>query len=313
MLAAVARRGALIVLGLVVALLAAELLLQAGAAYRTATGRRADLTVGDGVRILCVGDSHTYGLYLDEQDSYPSQLQRLLGNGVQVVNLGFPGMNSSRLRAELPGMLDAIRPSVVFILIGANDLWTAPVPVDAASERAEGWWSWLTRRSRVYRLLFMLVRGLQTSDDDRPQIDIPRVSMESSSVPDGQEVVARYGDHTFHLGWQPVGPQPSAERPQIAGHLASIVAMVRAHGAEPVVLTYPSTHSTYRNVSTTIAARAREADAPVIDLSAAFQTMCAERDCQPLFFGDGHATQPGYTEVARIVAQWLEAHPDPSR
>ena len=45
MLAAVARRGALIVFGLVVALLAAELLLQAGAAYRTATGRRAAWTL----------------------------------------------------------------------------------------------------------------------------------------------------------------------------------------------------------------------------------------------------------------------------
>jgi lysophospholipase L1-like esterase len=249
---------------------------------------------------------HTYGLYLDEQDSYPAQLQRRLGNGVQVVNLGFPGMNSSRLRVELPGMLDAIQPSIVFILIGVNDLWTAPVPVDESSQRAEGWSSWVYRHSRVYRLLFILARGLRVSSAAAPDVDVPRIAMESSSHLDGQEVVARYGDHSFRLGCQPVGTDQPAPAPQHAEHLARINATVRAHGAQPVVLTYPSNHSLYRQISAGIAARARALDAPVVDLNAQFQSLCAAQDCEPLFFGDGHATAPGYREVARMIAQWLQ-------
>jgi lysophospholipase L1-like esterase len=312
MLGTLLRRGALIVLGLAAALLAAEVLLQAGAAYRRWSGTRPELAVGEGTRILCVGDSHTYGLYLEPDQSYPGQLQRLLGDGVQVVNLGFPGMNSSRLRAELPAMLDAIHPSVVFILIGVNDLWTAPVPVDAAAARAESWSSWLYRRFRVYRLLYILVSGIGLQEQGAQPVVMPRVSMESTATIDGQEAEARYGDHTFKLGWQPVSKDHPPQAAEQADNLARIVEEVRQHGAEPVVLTYPSDHNVYQKVSAAIAERARRAGAPLIDLNAQFKEQCAAGGCATLFFGDGHPTEPGYRQMAEILAAWLRQQEAPA-
>src|SRR3954447_9225811 len=89
--------------------------------------------------ILCVGDSNTYGLYLRDRDqeAYPSQLERSWNadpnrTPIEVLNLGYPGVNSSRLIRDLSRMLDVLSPEVVMIMIGSNDYWTASV--SAANE-----------------------------------------------------------------------------------------------------------------------------------------------------------------------------------
>ena len=138
--------------------------------------------------------------------------------------------------------------------------------------------------------------------------------MESAATVEGQEVVARYGDHTFHLGWKPVSEQQPAQAPQLAEHMAHIVAIVRAHGARPVVLTYPSDHrslSPGQRCDCEAGPRSSMHRSSISTRSS--KPLCAERDCQPLFFGDGHATEPGYREMAAMVAQWMQQQqsPDP--
>ena len=54
------------------------------------------------VRILTLGDSNTYGLYLQADQAYPSLLEQQWNahhpdNRIEVINLGFPGTNSSRV------------------------------------------------------------------------------------------------------------------------------------------------------------------------------------------------------------------------
>src|SRR5690242_10576956 len=94
---------AMVVLGMALGLLAAELCLQTVAAARAALGRRLpSLVAGSGKTILCVGDADTYGFEVAPEQSYPSQLERNLGGAAQVLNLGFPGVNSSQLQARLP-------------------------------------------------------------------------------------------------------------------------------------------------------------------------------------------------------------------
>ncbi|MBQ0024637.1 MAG: hypothetical protein KBT00_02795, partial [Bacteroidales bacterium] len=45
------------------------------------------------VKVACIGDSVTYGYGLEnrDNDSYPAQLQKLLGNGYDVRNFGHNG------------------------------------------------------------------------------------------------------------------------------------------------------------------------------------------------------------------------------
>jgi lysophospholipase L1-like esterase len=83
-------------------------------------------------RVLCIGDSHTYGLWVDREQAYPQQLEALWNEEkvrplIEVMNLGFSGVNSGQLVRDLPRMIDAFEPDVVIILVGVNDYWTRPV------------------------------------------------------------------------------------------------------------------------------------------------------------------------------------------
>ena len=53
-----------------------------------------------------MGDSNTYGLYLDKKDAYPKQLETIWNathknNPIEVINLGYPGSNSSDTRSKI--------------------------------------------------------------------------------------------------------------------------------------------------------------------------------------------------------------------
>jgi lysophospholipase L1-like esterase len=80
----------------------------------------------DTFRVLCVGDSITYGFNVDQEDTYPRQLERLLrarhtGRPIEVLNTGVPGWSWLQgLRfLELEGL--ARRPSLVIAAHGTND------------------------------------------------------------------------------------------------------------------------------------------------------------------------------------------------
>ena len=82
------------------------------------------------ITILCVGDSHTYGAKLPDEDSYPSQLQVLLAErypewGFNVVNLGFPGVNSAFVASRLESQIRQIRPHLVLVSGGSNNIWNS--------------------------------------------------------------------------------------------------------------------------------------------------------------------------------------------
>src|SRR2546422_967854 len=80
---------------------------------------------------------------------------------IEVMNLGFPGTNSSHIRNALPKLLSMFHPDVVTVMVGGNDWWTAPEPMaDAPGTRAR-LDTFLWRVSRLYRLLYMLRRSSQ--------------------------------------------------------------------------------------------------------------------------------------------------------
>jgi lysophospholipase L1-like esterase len=104
-------------------------------------------------RVLCVGDSITYGFNVDTVDTYPKQLEALLaqrypGRRFEVINAGVPGWSwlQGRRYLELEGL--ALRPDVVVIGHGTNDQFFPTTVTD--SERIGRSTSW---SSRIYRSL----------------------------------------------------------------------------------------------------------------------------------------------------------------
>jgi lysophospholipase L1-like esterase len=118
-----------------------------------------DAPASDTLRVVCLGDSSTFGLNVEDGDTYPRQLERILRRrhgdmAFEVINAGVPGYNSSDGRALLGEAL-AWKPAAVTIAYGVNDAWGIG---DRAGERPgngsavarlDGWFD----RFEAYRLL----------------------------------------------------------------------------------------------------------------------------------------------------------------
>lgn len=109
----------------------------------------------DVVRILCIGDSITFGFNVDQPDPYPRQLEALLARRhpaqrFEVVNAGVPGWSWLQgLRfLELDGL--AMRPDVVVIGHGTNDQFLPAKVTD--EERFHRLGGPLTRAARALAL-----------------------------------------------------------------------------------------------------------------------------------------------------------------
>ncbi|MEE2673375.1 MAG: GDSL-type esterase/lipase family protein [Myxococcota bacterium] len=249
-------------LALLVALVAGEVFLQAASFVASRTGARGSArpAAPGAVTILCVGDSHTYGLPLPPEESYPAQLEARLserhpGRVFQVVNLGIPGMNSGYLANRLERQILQLRPRLVLVWVGINNQWNV-----AESEDARGALRGLLSHSRLYRL---------------------------ASIAWYTGTGYQY-DPEQHGGWFEGEQPPSARRspdeaqtralaPGLARDLARIVETTRLFDTPVILLTYPMRKQ--RPLNRVIEVAGFEAGVPVLDAVLDFERAVA----------DGHA------------------------
>lgn len=111
------------------------------------------------LRIACVGDSITFGACIDdrEQNCYPTQLQRLMGDAYEVRNFGFSARVMTNagdypyMKEDMYSEMKAWLPDVVVIMLGTND--TKPQNWDPVEFE------------KAYRTMFDELKGLDSHPD----------------------------------------------------------------------------------------------------------------------------------------------------
>lgn len=112
-------------------------------------------------RIVCLGDSVTFGWSAADDETYPSQLQALFKKkwpncDIEVLNLGVTGYTSFQGKQLFFRFAQKLKPDSVIIGFGQNDRY--PALLSDQEHQAAGTWKpdsadLLLRHSQVYKLL----------------------------------------------------------------------------------------------------------------------------------------------------------------
>ncbi len=197
-----------------------------GAAFRDA--KRAGTR-----RLLCLGDSSTFGIGVEGQDTYARRLQRWLDSGEngdwEVLNLGVPGYSAVQMLRLLEDRGPALSPDLVVIYAGAWNDYTPAVRMGdlEAAKRIDERRGALSRvglldRLRSYRLL----RDTLASRSERP----------ASSIAE-----------SYRDGWARAKERPDGPRltpTEFEDTLVAILDRIAAVGALPVLVVPPAPRST---------------------------------------------------------------------
>ena len=310
----------LVLFGFALSLVALEGVMQAGAVAVRLTGRKPGNEWLTGARrVLSLGDSFTYGLFVERAEAYPMAFERLWNSSspdskVEVLNLGFPGANSVQLRNELPHLLDSFAPDVLTLLVGANDYWTVlPEPEERGA--LDRFSDCLFRHSRVFRLAHMLRRSFHKTEF-AVQLDADDWAPESRLEPARTDFgggTVRFGDHTIDMGW---ARDTNRKRDHtnwtadVERNLLAMTEMARGRGVKVVFLTYPTGVAIYAQASDTLRRVAKITGAPLVDVTPTFAPQCPYWSC-PLLFPDQHPTVEGHRIVARALFDTLHAPTPP--
>jgi len=115
-----------LVIGFLLALILIEAIFRVIPLFLKQTNIKPDLS---SYRILCIGDSSTYGLGASDKNkySYPAQLNKILSKSnkrkIQVFNKGLPGINSSQTLKILKENINKTTPDLILVCTGINDPW----------------------------------------------------------------------------------------------------------------------------------------------------------------------------------------------
>lgn len=121
-------------------------------------------------RILCLGDSWTFGQGVADEETFARRLEALLGKRVQVINAGLPGFSYFQGYHLLRQLLPVYRPDLVLVC-GFNQFGNRHIPEmeealprDPLAARILG----ALRRTRAYMLLRHEVQRLAPPSENRP-------------------------------------------------------------------------------------------------------------------------------------------------
>lgn len=288
----------------VLGLACAELILQI--ASLVAPDRSGSWRASATTRILCVGDSHTWGAGVEREESYPGELQHFLDlekpGFYSVMNLGLPGMSTTQLRNRITVWLSRYQPDLLIVWVGVNNAWNTA----EMEEEPGNWQVWLDRRligSRLYRLVRVRMhdRELEHYAHEAETPDVWRIDhVERKLTRDAAITVKHDGviETIRHHGSEQ--SDESQIEPRALPDLREIARLARAADVDPIFINYPLTQGWFNKANNALWRVSQEYEIPLVRSGTALQRVPREKR-EWLW-----ASHPGaaiYREIARDVAK----------
>jgi len=138
-------------------------------------------TIKPGLRILALGDSCTFGIGVNDTQTWPAQLQAMFdqqGLNAQVINAGVPGYTAFQGKRFLESTGLLMKPDVVIATFGFNDMevWQSRSDFETAQLMAiKGWESILTRSRFYYSLKRRYSSAMPRANNEQPTKSRPRL------------------------------------------------------------------------------------------------------------------------------------------
>ncbi len=315
-------RAARVLAAVVLGLALAELGLRAaGRAYLAGAGRVSEVRAAgpDGLTLLCLGDSNTFGMFEEAADAWPARLQALLDERVAgaphaVRNLGMPGMTTGHVVQLLERELAGSRPDAVLVLAGVNNAWgwRGDQDVERGAAPEPPWYEelrlWKTARLLRHRLA---TRGAAADPFDPAGRVRPGDLAAAPAGPGRGERIdgrGRQGDTLrFEVHARDENLAPDEHRRSVRRDLARAAALADAAGTPLVLLTYAGDRAAYGEANAAIRAAADELGAPLVECAAPTAAAIARHGYDALLYPDQHPRAAGYELVARLVLDALLA------
>lgn len=282
-------------------------------------------------RILAIGDSNTFGVYLTEKESYPARLEILWNSRhpnrtIKVINAGYPGIGSHRLASVIDPIMELVRPDIVLLSIGAADFFSAARYVEPAPERRSVLSRLLRsvrtarkhRKTELYSADTVIIKQrevLRWSEDLEELKPVIKAFKRANNTNPGEPDT---GDEFLTLGHQRItmitAEENSEQRDKEKGfhhvqhNLSCMQRKVDAQGATLYMMNYAASSGVFSQANREIRGYARNnPDIHFIDVATGFRELCPDNEqCPDLFFGDLHPTAKACAMVAELVAAELE-------
>lgn len=226
----------------------------------------------DTFRIVAMGGSTTYGLYLEADETWPHHLQQILRDEygyeqVEVLNAGVEGYNSLNSLVNLQTRILELSPDMVFIYHGANDSAHVGFSDDCY---------------RGYNI-YLGIAGAATFDFDNPDLGpsalLRFVNFSLGRIPDPSL------DQDFHSGFTQTRCDMSASPSSDPTHyfernISNMIRIAQAYDIQPVLSNFAfqyvndveqmTVYTNYQRIpefNAVLADVADEFDVPIFDLA----------------------------------------------
>lgn len=73
-------------------------------------------------RVVTIGGSTTYCVDVSNSDTWPARLEKLLGDGYEVLNLGIPAHSTAEHLYLLGSLVPRLEPDIIIMQVGLNDM-----------------------------------------------------------------------------------------------------------------------------------------------------------------------------------------------